>query len=152
MSSLNIFLNFPMCFQQHQLCPICLLSSWNLYRRVNFKTYMLLCLEWIFLHWGSQSKFHNQFLGKCGSTQVGGCTPVRTPNWFLCRNWWRGITQLVERSQVTTHICCVLGWPDGCRKVIMTATTAFIPNIDLVMSYGRVKSPPLVMGWANQRV
>jgi len=33
-------------------CPICLLSSWNLYSWVKFKTYVVLCLEWIFLHWG----------------------------------------------------------------------------------------------------
>ncbi len=45
---------------------------------------------------------------------------------FLHRNWWRGITSLAERSRVTTHICCVLGWPDGRRRVVATATEAFI--------------------------
>jgi hypothetical protein len=63
-------------------------------------------------------------------------------NGFLCRNQWRGITPLVERSQVTTHIRCVLGWPDGCRRVMATATTAFILNVDVLISYGWVKFHP----------
>jgi hypothetical protein len=104
-----------------------------------------------FLHWGSLSKFHSRFLGKCGSTQVVGCMPVRTHNRFLCRNWWHGITPLVERSQVTTHIHYVLGWPDGRRRVMVTATTAFIPNIDVVISYRQVKSHPLVMSCNTAR-
>jgi hypothetical protein len=34
-------------------------------------------------------------------------------NWFLLRNWQPGITPLVERSHVTTRICCILGQKDG---------------------------------------
>jgi hypothetical protein len=50
--------------------------------------------------------------------QWGWChvTDFYQRNWLLCRNWWCGITPLVERSQVTIHICCVLGWPDGRRR------------------------------------
>jgi len=33
---------------------------------------------------------------------------------------------LAERSQVTTHIHCVPGQPDGRRRVMATATKAFI--------------------------
>jgi hypothetical protein len=125
-------------FVQHACC---LLGTFlSILRLICF-----LCLEWIFLYWGSLSKFHNQFLGRCGSTQVGGCTPVRTHTRFLGRNWWRGITALAERAQVTTHIRCVLGRSDGCRKVIATATAAFIPNVDVVISYRRVKYDPFVM-------
>ncbi len=47
-------------------------------------------------------------------------------NQFLCRTQWRGITPLVERSQVTALICCVLGGLDGHRRIMATATTAFI--------------------------
>jgi len=61
-------------------------------------------------------------------------------NRFLHRNWWCGITPLAERSQVTTHICCILGWRKGSRRVTATVTTAFIPDIDIVISYGQVKS------------
>jgi len=103
-----MFPNPPMCSQQHQLFVqhACVFLE-PIYRWLNFKTYRLLCLEWIFLHWGSLSKFHNQLLGKCGSTQVGGCTPVRTHNWFpltsyvvhnlsplfpLAWDWFRAIT------------------------------------------------------------
>jgi hypothetical protein len=63
-----------------------------------------------------------------------------THNRFLLRNWWCGITPLAERSQVTAHIRCVLGRPDGRRRVMVTVTTAFIPNVDIVINYGRVKS------------
>jgi hypothetical protein len=42
----------------------------------------------------------------------------------------------------TTHVHCVLGQPDGRRRVTATSTTAFIPNVDVVISYGRVKSCP----------
>jgi hypothetical protein len=51
-----------------------------------------------------------------------------------------GDVALAERSQVTTHICCRLGWPDECSWVMATVTTAFIPDVDVVISYGRVKS------------
>ncbi len=61
-------------------------------------------------------------------------------NRFLHRNWWCGITPLVERSQVTTHIRCILGWPNGCRRVMATVTNTFIPDIDIVISYAQVKS------------
>jgi len=52
------------------------------------------------------------------SANGGWChvTDFYQRNWLLCRNWWCGITPLVERSQVTIHICCVLGWPDGRRR------------------------------------
>jgi hypothetical protein len=61
-------------------------------------------------------------------------------NRFLHRNWWCGITPLAERSQVTTHIRCILGWPNGCRRVMATVTNAFIPDVDIVISYVQVKS------------
>jgi len=61
-------------------------------------------------------------------------------NRFLHRNRWCGITPLAERSQVTTHIRCILGWPKGCRRVMATVTNAFIPDIDIVISYAKVKS------------
>jgi hypothetical protein len=61
-------------------------------------------------------------------------------NRFLHRNWWCGITPLVEKSQVTNHIRCILGWPNGRRRVMATVTTAFIPDVDIVISYGQVKS------------
>ncbi len=67
---------------------------------------------------------------------------LRVHNRFLRRNWWCGIIPLAERSQVTTHIRCVLGWPDGRRRVMATVTVAFIPIVDVVISYGRVKSCP----------
>jgi hypothetical protein len=65
---------------------------------------------------------------------------LQNHNRFLRRNWWHGITPLVERSQVTNHICYVLGWPDGCKRVMAIATMAFIPKVDVVISYRRVKS------------
>jgi hypothetical protein len=43
-------------------------------------------------------------------------------------NWWRGITPLAERSQVTTHIRCVLGRPDGRRRIMMIATNNIHPK------------------------
>jgi hypothetical protein len=61
---------------------------------------------------------------------------------FLCRYQWRGITSLVDRSQVTTHIRCVLCWPDGRRRIMATATTAFIPNVDVLISYRWLKFHP----------
>jgi hypothetical protein len=63
-------------------------------------------------------------------------------NRFVHRNWWCGITPLAERSQFTTHIPCILGWPKGCRRVMATVTTAFIPDVDIVISYAQVKSRP----------
>ncbi len=35
---------------------------------------------------------------------------------FPPRIQWHGVTPLIERSQVTTRLCCVLGWPDGRRR------------------------------------
>jgi hypothetical protein len=50
------------------------------------------------------------------TTELGRVSPysVRCHNQFLCRNRRCGINPLAERSQVTTHIRCVLlGRPDG---------------------------------------
>ncbi|CAK9866742.1 unnamed protein product [Sphagnum jensenii] len=48
---------------------------------------------------------------------------------------------LAERSRVTTRIWCVLGrlarWARGIMRI---ATMAFIPDIRVVIDYGRVKS------------
>jgi hypothetical protein len=80
------------------------------------------------------------------TTELGrvSCYSVRYHNQFLHRNRWCGINPLVERSQVITHIGTgVLGRPDGHWGGFMaTATMAFIPNIDVVISYGQVKSHP----------
>lgn len=64
-------------------------------------------------------------------------------NQFLYRNWWHGVTSLAERSQVTTHIHCILGQLDKHRKVMATMTMTFIPNNDIVINYGWVKFHPL---------
>jgi hypothetical protein len=45
------------------------------------------------------------------------------------------VTPFVERSQVTTCICALLHWPDMRRGLC-----AFIPDIWVVIHYGRVKS------------
>jgi len=40
-----------------------------------------------------------------------------------------------------THIRrCILGWANGRRRVMATVTTAFIPDVDIVISYAQVKS------------
>jgi len=46
---------------------------------------------------------------------------------------------LAERSQINR---CVPGRPDGRRRVTATATTTFIPNVNVVISYRLVKSRP----------
>ncbi len=61
-------------------------------------------------------------------------------NQCLHRNRWCGVTPLAEKSQVTNHIRCALGWPNGRRRLIATVTTACIPDVDIVISYGQVKS------------
>jgi hypothetical protein len=50
-------------------------------------------------------------------------------NRFLPRNWQPGVTQLAGLTR----------WAQG---VMWTATTAFIPGIGVVTSYGQVKSRP----------
>jgi hypothetical protein len=67
---------------------------------------------------------------------------IHVHNQFLPRNRRHGVAPLLERSQVTTHICCLLGPPDQAQGVMQTATTAFIPNIWVVIGYGQVKSRP----------
>jgi len=78
------------------------------------------------------------------SANGGWChvTDFYQRNWLLCRNWWCGITPLVERSQVTIHICCVLVGLTGAGGVMARVTTAFIQDVNVVISYGWVKSCP----------
>jgi len=49
---------------------------------------------------------------------------------------------LMKRFQVTTRICCVLGWPDRLQRVVRTMTMAFIPDVRVVVGYGQAKSHP----------
>jgi hypothetical protein len=40
-----------------------------------------------------------------------------------------------EKSQVTAHISFVLGEPAVRRRVMVTATMAFLPDVEVVISY-----------------
>lgn len=60
----------------------------------------------------------------------------------LLRVQWHGVTPLMKRFQVTTRICCVLGWPDRLQRVVRTMTMAFIPDVRVVVGYGQAKSHP----------